>query len=120
MPGFAGQVPSGGCSKGNHTLMFLSLSFSPLSLSKNKINKIFFKNEANNTYLIAAVRTKWEKPMKCQIHSRCSISIVFNHAGSYLDGFIVEKFAFVLITFFMLSISQNPLPISFSCLYFLS
>lgn len=51
--------------------------------------------------------------MKCQIHSRCSISLVFKHAGSYLDGFIVEKFAFVLLTVFMLSISQNPLPIFF-------
>ena len=40
----AGQVPSGGgCMRGNHTLMFLSLSFSlpsPLSL---KINKYFLK-----------------------------------------------------------------------------
>ena len=31
----AGQVPSRGCSRGNHTLMFLSLSFS-LPFSKNK------------------------------------------------------------------------------------
>ena len=35
---FAGQVPSRGCTRGNHTLMFLSLSFSlpspPLSKSK--------------------------------------------------------------------------------------
>ena len=32
-----GQVPSRGCSRGNHTLMHLSLSFSlPSPLSKNK------------------------------------------------------------------------------------
>ena len=38
----AGQVPSRGCTRGNHTLMFLFLSFSfPSPL---KINKIFFKN----------------------------------------------------------------------------
>ena len=36
----AGQVPSRGCVRGNHTLMFLSLSFSlPSPLSKNKILK---------------------------------------------------------------------------------
>ena len=36
----SGQVPSTGCTRGNHTLMFLSLSFSlPSPL---KINKIFF------------------------------------------------------------------------------
>ena len=36
-----GQVPSRGQAKGNHTLIFLSLSFSrPSPLSKNKINKI--------------------------------------------------------------------------------
>ena len=35
-----GQVPSSGCARGSHTLMFLSLSFSLLSpLSKNKQNK---------------------------------------------------------------------------------
>ena len=34
-----GQVPSRGCTRSNHTLMFLSLSFSlPSSLSKNKYN----------------------------------------------------------------------------------
>ena len=33
----AGQIPSWGCVRGNHTLMFLSLSFSlPSPLSKNK------------------------------------------------------------------------------------
>ena len=33
-----GQVPGGGCRRGNHTLMFLSLSFSlPSPLSKNKL-----------------------------------------------------------------------------------
>ena len=32
----AGQVPSEGCERGNHTLLFLSLSFSLSSLSKNK------------------------------------------------------------------------------------
>ena len=43
-----GQVPSRGRVQGNHTLMFLSLSFSlPSPLSKNKINKIFFKKTAN-------------------------------------------------------------------------
>ena len=32
-----GQVPSWGCTRGNHTLMFLSLSFSfPSPLAKNK------------------------------------------------------------------------------------
>ena len=36
MPGFAGQVPSGGHVRGNHTLMFLSLSSPSLPLSKNK------------------------------------------------------------------------------------
>ena len=36
----AGQVPSGGHVRGNHTLMFLSLSYSLLSLfSKNKYIK---------------------------------------------------------------------------------
>ena len=36
----AGHVPSRGCARGNHTLMFLSLSFSLLSpLSKNKYIK---------------------------------------------------------------------------------
>ena len=36
----AGQVPSGECARGNHTLMFPSLSFSfPSTLSKNKTNK---------------------------------------------------------------------------------
>ena len=34
---FAGQVPSGGCTRGNHTLMFLSLSSPSLPLClKNK------------------------------------------------------------------------------------
>ena len=34
-----GQVPSGGCTRGNHTLTFLSLSLSlPSPLSKNKEN----------------------------------------------------------------------------------
>ena len=37
----AGQVPSRGCMRGNHTLMFLFLSFSFLSLSKDK----YFKKE---------------------------------------------------------------------------
>ena len=33
-----GQVPTGACARGNHTLMFLSLSFSlPFPLSNNKI-----------------------------------------------------------------------------------
>ena len=34
----AGQVPSGGCMRGNHTLMFLSLSF-PFPSPSLKINK---------------------------------------------------------------------------------
>ena len=39
----AGWVPSRGCARSNHTLMFLSLSFSPPSpLSKNKQIKSFF------------------------------------------------------------------------------
>ena len=45
-----GQIPSLGCARGNHTLMFLSLSFSfILSLKRNKsllkklINKVFKK-----------------------------------------------------------------------------
>ena len=43
----AGQVLIRGRAKGNHTLMFLSLSFSlPSPLSKNKINKIFFKKSS--------------------------------------------------------------------------
>ena len=37
-----GQVPIGGCTRGSHTPVFLSLSFSlPSPLSKNKVNKIF-------------------------------------------------------------------------------
>ena len=35
-----GQVPSGGCTRDNHTLVFLSLSSSlPLSLKINKLKK---------------------------------------------------------------------------------
>ena len=42
----AGQVPSRGSMKGNHILIFLSLSFSvPSPLSENKINKIFLKKK---------------------------------------------------------------------------
>ena len=42
----AGQVPSRGRVRSNHTLMFLSLSFSFSSpLSKNKINKILKKKK---------------------------------------------------------------------------
>ena len=41
----AGQVPSRGHTRGNHTLIFISLSFSfPCPLSKKLINKIFLKN----------------------------------------------------------------------------
>ena len=41
----AGQVPSRGCVRGNHTLMFLSFSFFlPSPLSKNKKNKSFTKD----------------------------------------------------------------------------
>ena len=41
-----GQVPSWGCGRGNHILMFLSLSFSlPSPLSKNKPNKILKKEK---------------------------------------------------------------------------
>ena len=37
MPGLQARSPLGGCVRGNHTLMFLSLSFSlPFPLSKNK------------------------------------------------------------------------------------
>ena len=37
MPGLWAQVPGRGCMRGNHTLIFLSFSFSlPSSLSKNK------------------------------------------------------------------------------------
>ena len=37
-----GQVPSTGCMRGNHTLMFFSLSFSySSSLSKNNLKKFF-------------------------------------------------------------------------------
>ena len=47
----AGQVPSRGCARGNHTLMYLPLSFSlPSHLSKNKINKIFFKKKRSYLY----------------------------------------------------------------------
>ena len=47
----AGQLPSEGRSRGNHTLMFLSLSFSFLSpLSKNKINKILKKKKCELKY----------------------------------------------------------------------
>ena len=41
----AGQVPSKGCARGNHTLMFLSLLFSLPPLSKNKKNKILKKRK---------------------------------------------------------------------------
>ena len=44
-----GQFPSWGCAKGNYTLMFLSLYFSPPSpLSKNKLIKYFL----NNTFIV--------------------------------------------------------------------
>ena len=42
MPGLWGQVPSRGHMRGNHSLMFLSLSFSLPSLKI--VNKIFLKN----------------------------------------------------------------------------
>ena len=49
----AGQVPSRGSTRGNHTLMFLSLSFSlPSPLSKNKkikLKKRFFLLATSNT-----------------------------------------------------------------------
>ena len=42
----AGQVPGGRLVRGNHTLMFLSLSFSlPSPLTKNKLIKSLFKKE---------------------------------------------------------------------------
>ena len=42
----ASWVPSRGSMSGKHTLMFLSFSFSfPSPLSKNKINKKYFKNK---------------------------------------------------------------------------
>ena len=37
-----GQVPCGGHARGNHTLMFLSLSLSPSLPLTVKINKVFF------------------------------------------------------------------------------
>ena len=41
-----GQVPGSGHRRGNHTLIFLSLSFSHLStVSKNKYRKSFFLND---------------------------------------------------------------------------
>ena len=46
-----GQVPSRGCPRGNHTLMFPSLL--PVPLSKNKLIKyIFFKSQKNKTQLV--------------------------------------------------------------------
>ena len=52
------QVPSGGLVRGNHTLMFLSLSFSlPSPLSKNKINKIF-KNKNKMLVWVSFVKMK--------------------------------------------------------------
>ena len=46
----AGQVPSGGHAAGNHTLMFLSLSFShPSPLYKNK-----YKKEKENNIVLHA------------------------------------------------------------------
>ena len=51
-----GQDPSRGHGRGNHTLMFLSLSFSlPSPLSKNKINKILKKI---NTFKIGLIAKK--------------------------------------------------------------
>ena len=45
-----GQVPSRGCARGNHTLMFLSLSPSlPLSLKNQSINQSLKKEIKFNT-----------------------------------------------------------------------
>ena len=58
----AGQVPSRGCMRGNHTLMFLSLSFSlPFSLSK-KINKYNLKkiNYFCHVYNFLKIWCSWE------------------------------------------------------------
>ena len=47
-----GPIPSRGCMRDNHILMFLCLSFSfPSSLSKNKINKIFKKQREKKTLI---------------------------------------------------------------------
>ena len=69
MPGLQGQVSSMGYTRGNHTLMFLSLSFSLLSpLSKNKINKILKKKKKEKTFIdadesmvITRRKGRWEK-----------------------------------------------------------
>ena len=46
-----GQIPGRGWARGNHTLIFLSLSFTlPFPLSKSKINKIFLK-KSENTFI---------------------------------------------------------------------
>ena len=46
-----GRVPSGGCMRGTHTLMFLSLSFSfPSTFSK--INKILKIHMEKRTYML--------------------------------------------------------------------
>ena len=55
-----GQVPSGGCLRANHTLMFLSFSFSlPSPLSKNKEIKYFFKRYCSLKYTIKDVSPDW-------------------------------------------------------------
>ena len=48
-----GQVPSWGHARGNHTLMFLSLSFSlPSPLSKNKQTKSFLKKKKVQNFIV--------------------------------------------------------------------
>ena len=55
----SGQVSRRGRSRGNHTLVFLSFSFSPLPLSKNKINKILKKNKTPEKYKIFQDEWGW-------------------------------------------------------------
>ena len=67
----AGQVPSRGCTRGNHTLMFLSLSFSlPFPLSKNKfykqISKIIQKQDRTERAELLIV-TLLEEPSPSQL-----------------------------------------------------
>ena len=57
----AGQVPSGECKRGNHTLMFLSFSFSfPSPLSKNnkynlKKNELQYPSHPMNSELMLPI-----------------------------------------------------------------
>ena len=57
--GVVGQVPSSGYMRGNHTMMFLSLSFSLLPFSLKQINKIL-KNKKNFLKRNILGRIKWD------------------------------------------------------------